>query len=127
MRLHHVQVSIPRGGEEAARRFYGDGVGLAEVDKPPALAGRGGCWFRHVEDGLVLVEIHCGVEEPFRPAQKAHPALVVDTAEGLSRMAARIEHVGGEVTWAERTTFEGFLRFHARDPSGNRLEVLTPA
>ncbi|GAA1487513.1 VOC family protein [Brachybacterium sacelli] len=127
MRLHHVQVSMPRGGEEAARRFYGDGVGLAEVDKPWALAGRGGCWFRHVEDGLVLAEIHCGVEEPFRPAQKAHPALVVDTAEELTEMADRIEGIGGEVSWAERTSFEGFVRFHARDPFGNRLEVLTPA
>lgn len=127
MRLHHVQVSMPRGEEDAARRFYRDGVGLAEVAKPPALAGRGGCWFRHVEGGAVLAEIHCGVEEPFRPAQKAHPGLVVDSSDELTAMAGRIESVGGEVSWAERTSFEGYLRFHARDPFGNRLEVLTPA
>ncbi|APX34640.1 glyoxalase [Brachybacterium sp. P6-10-X1] len=101
-------------------------VGLAEVAKPPALAGRGGCWFRHIEDGAVLAEIHCGIEDPFHPARTAHPALVVDTAEQLERMAARIESVDGDVDWAERTSFEGYPRFHARDPFGNRLEVLTP-
>lgn len=127
MRLHHVQVSMPRGEEEAVRRFYQDGVGLTEVPKPSALADRGGCWFRHVEDGAVLAEIHCGIEEPFHPARKAHPALVVDTSAQLEQMATRIESVGGVVSWAERTSFEGYLRFHARDPFGNRLEVLTPA
>ena len=42
MMLHHVQVACPRGGEDAARRFWADGVGMAEVDKPSSLAGRGG-------------------------------------------------------------------------------------
>ncbi len=69
MRLHHVQVTCPPGGEDAARQFYGEALGIPEVAKPPALAGRGGCWFRG--DG---VEVHVGVEEPFSPALKAHPA-----------------------------------------------------
>ena len=46
MRLHHVQVSCPVGGEDAARRFYADALGIPEVAKPPVLAARGGCWFR---------------------------------------------------------------------------------
>ena len=67
MRLHHVQLAIPQGGEGAARRFYGDALGLTEVAKPPALAARGGCWFRGDH-----IELHLGVEAAFRPARKAH-------------------------------------------------------
>ena len=65
--LHHVQVSCPEGGEDAARRFYGEVLGLPEVAKPPALAKRGGCWFR--DEG---VEVHVGVEADFRPALAHH-------------------------------------------------------
>jgi len=129
MLLHHVQVSMPRGEEPAARRFYAEAVGLVEVDKPSALALRGGCWFRSVggEQGgeRVTAEIHLGVEDPFVPARKAHPALVVENLAALEAMAARIEGVGCEVSWTERDTFDGFVRFHADDPFGNRLEVMT--
>ncbi|RKW71224.1 VOC family protein [Galactobacter caseinivorans] len=127
MHLHHVQVSIPAGGEVAARRFYGDGLGLTEVAKPAALAGRGGCWFRRTTaQGQVLAEIHLGVEEPFVPAAKAHPALVVEGQAEWEALAARLEAHGGTVSWAERDTFPGYLRFHATDPFGNRVELLTP-
>ncbi|MEV4774773.1 VOC family protein [Microbacterium sp. LWH12-1.2] len=126
MRLHHVQVSMPPGGEETTRRFYRDAVGLTEVDKPPSLAGRGGCWFRSVDDGGVNAEIHVGVDDPFMPAKKAHPALVVESVAALEAMAQRIEAGGFDLSWADRETFEGYIRFHARDGFGNRLEVLTP-
>lgn len=117
---------MPRGEEERARRFYRDAVGLTEVDKPEGLAGRGGCWFRGFDGEEVVAEIHVGVEDPFHPARKAHPALVVDSPEELEAMAARIEAGGFELSWSERTTFPGYLRFHAGDGAGNRIEVLTP-
>lgn len=127
MRLHHVQVSMPRGEEELARSFYRDALGLTEVDKPESLSGRGGCWFRATEAGRVLAEIHLGVDDPFVPAKKAHPALVVDSVAELDELGQRIDAGGFEVSWAERDTLEGFVRFHARDGFGNRIEVLTPA
>ncbi|MEL7975346.1 VOC family protein [Isoptericola sp. F-RaC21] len=128
MRLHHVQVACPPGGEDAARAFYGAGLGLTEVAKPPELAGRGGCWFRGFDDdGAVVAEIHVGVEEPFVPARKAHPALVVDDAAGLDTTADRLEAAGFGVDHSERETFSGYLRFHTRDRAGNRVEVLAPA
>ena len=46
MRIHHVQVACPPGGEADARRFWADGLGMTEVPKPAELARRGGCWFR---------------------------------------------------------------------------------
>lgn len=126
MRLHHVQVAMPAGGEGNARRFYRDALGMTEVDKPAALVGRGGCWFRVFEGDAVTAEIHLGVEEPFTPAAKAHPALVVASVEELERLGARVEQEGFEVSWAERATFPGYQRFHCRDGFGNRIEVMTP-
>ena len=127
MRLHHVQVACPPGGEAAARAFYGTGLGLTEVAKPPELAGRGGCWVRTYDGGAVVAEIHVGVEDPFVPARKAHPALVVDDAATLDATADRLEAAGFAVDRSERTTFTGYLRFHTRDGAGNRVEVLAPA
>ena len=128
MRLHHVQVACPAGGEDAARAFYGAGLGLTEVPKPPDLAGRGGCWFRGYDDaGAVVAEIHVGVEDPFAPARKAHPALVADGVAALDATAARLEAAGFDVDSSERGSFAGYLRFHTRDGAGNRVEVLTPA
>ncbi len=125
MRLHHVQVACPAGGEPDARRFYADGLGMAEVDKPAALAGRGGAWFRAYDDaGSVTAEIHVGVEEPFAPARKAHPALLLPGLGALEATAERLSSLGFEVDWRERTTFAGYERFHTLDGAGNRIEVL---
>ncbi len=121
MRLHHVQLAIPAGGEAAARRFSVDGLGLTEVAKPEPLRARGGLWLR--EPG---VEIHLGVEEPFRPARKAHPALHLDEARTLDETGARLEELGFEVDHSQRHTFPGFVRLHAFDAHGNRVELLAP-
>lgn len=128
MMLHHVQVACPRGGEADARRFYADGLGMTEVPKPAELAGRGGCWFRvYGGHGGVAAEIHVGVEEPFTPAGKAHPALLVEGAAMLEELGCRLERLGFEVDWSERTSFAGHQRFHTRDAAGNRVEVLALA
>ncbi|MDX6298491.1 MAG: hypothetical protein QOI51_2348 [Nocardioidaceae bacterium] len=112
--LHHVQVCCPRGGEDAARRFYAGLLGLVEVDKPLELAGRGGVWFRGVG-----YELHVGVEDPFVPARKAHPAFLVGDIDALAERAAE---TGLEVTWDG--AFPGYRRFHLADPHGNRVELL---
>jgi catechol 2,3-dioxygenase-like lactoylglutathione lyase family enzyme len=109
--LDHVQVAIPAGGEPAARRFYGELLGLAEVEKPEPLRANGGVWFA---PGL-----HLGVETPFAPARKAHPGLRVDDLDGV---AARLAAAGHEAVWDER--WPGVRRFHVFDPFGNRLELL---
>jgi cystathionine beta-lyase len=115
--LHHVQLAVPRDAEEACRAFWRDLLGMAEVAKPPVLAARGGCWFRG--GGL---EVHLGVEEPFEPARKAHPGILV---RGLPALASRLEAAGIAVTWDDE--FPGHERFYAPDPFGNRLEFLEPS
>lgn len=117
--LDHVQVAAPKGCEDAARRFYGDLLGLVEIEKPPGLAARGGCWFRVGQH-----ELHIGVEEPFRAAVKAHPAFRLGSVEALRELAERLIAAGLDVSWADPNEIPGRERFHVADPFGNRLELL---
>lgn len=117
--LHHVQVAAPPGCESAARAFYGGLLGLRELEKPPLLAVRGGCWFS-LGDG----ELHVGVEDPFAPARKAHPALLVGSIQELEELAAALASEGSAITWADDDEIPGQRRFHVSDPWGNRLELV---
>lgn len=114
--IHHVQFSAPAGSEPAARAFWADLLGFDEVEKPPALVPRGGCWFRG--HGL---EVHVGIDDDFVPARRAHPGFLVD---GLETWAARLEQGGHHVEWDD--DFPGMRRIYAADPFGNRLEFLEP-
>lgn len=112
--LDHIQLAMPAGGETEARRFYGEVLGLRELPKPAPLATRGGCWF----EGPHL-QLHLGVEQPFAPARKAHPAFLV---ADLAAWQAHLEQVGIAITPDE--TLPGVRRFYAADPFGNRLEFI---
>lgn len=113
-RLDHIQLAMPRGGEEAAASFYVALLGLEQVPKPPELAGRGGCWF---ERGAV--KVHLGVETDFHPARKAHPGLAVS---GIDELAATLEAAGYGVRWEEDVP--GVRHFYVDDPFGNRIEII---
>jgi catechol 2,3-dioxygenase-like lactoylglutathione lyase family enzyme len=127
MRLHHVQVACARGTEDVARRFYRDGLGMVEVEKPDDLKPRGGAWFRaYDESGQVSAEIHVGVEDPFAPALKAHPALQYVSVAELEEVARRLATLGFDVDWGQRHTFPGNERCHTADGQGNRVELLAP-
>ena len=115
-RLDHVQLAMPAGGENAARQFYDETLGIPEVRKPAHLARRGGCWF---ENGSV--RIHLGVEQDFRPAKKAHPALVVsDLAALIKNLCAKGYRV------VEDEPLEGYDHRYVDDPFGNRIELMEP-
>ena len=117
--LDHVQVAAPAGSDEDARRFYGTLLGLAELEKPPLLAARGGVWFRVGEQ-----QLHVGVVDGFVPAAKAHPAFRVSSREALERLASVLQEHGVVVRWADRHEIPGRARFFVDDPWGNRLELL---
>jgi len=112
--LDHVQLAMPPGRELDAVSFYEGLLGIPNVPKPPELAGRGGCWFEHP-----TLRLHLGVEEDFRPARKAHPALIVRDLAGLRN---RLSDAGVAVRDGE--SFDGRLRVYADDPFGNRLELI---
>ena len=111
--LHHVQIAMPRGGEESARSFYSSLLGIPEVPKPPERMP-GGAWFESDS-----VRVHLGVESDFRPARKAHPGLLV---EGLNIIVARLQDTGYEVVQGE--PLAGYDHVYVDNPFGNRLELL---
>jgi catechol 2,3-dioxygenase-like lactoylglutathione lyase family enzyme len=114
--LDHVQVAAPHGSEAATRHFYGEILGLPEIPKPETLAGRGGVWFQ-----IGPQQLHVGIEDPFVPARKAHPAFLVTD---LAALRQRIERAG--LTVDEDAPLPGSSRFYCADPFGNRLEFLQP-
>ena len=98
---------------------------MVEVEKPAGLAGRGGAWFRAYDDeGAVASELHVGVEEPFTPARKAHPAFVLPSLEALEETVGRLARLGFEADRLEWDTFPGYRRVHVVDAHGNRAELL---
>ena len=112
--LDHVQVAAPPGCEAEARGFYGRLLGLAEIEKPEALAARGGVWF-----ACGTQQLHVGIAADFTPASKAHPALA---ANDLPALAERLILAGAPVHWDD--AMPGVQRFYTEDPWGNRLELV---
>ena len=114
--IDHIQLAMPLGGEDVARRFWVGVMGFVEVPKPEVLAVRGGCWF--VSGGA---HIHVGGEKAFVRAQKAHPALAVADFEKCKQ---KLTSSGWPVTFGEE---HGARRFHTQDPFGNRIEIVEEA
>jgi len=116
LRLDHVQLAMPSGREADAISFYEGILGIPHVPKPIRLTARGGCWFESD-----AVKLHLGVDDDFRPAKKAHAALVVDDVRAL---AAAIEAAGCAVVDGE--PLDGYDRVYASDPFDNRIELMQP-
>ena len=113
--IDHVQLAMPAGEEASAETFYAGLLGLRRVPKPAHLERRGGCWFENDS-----VKIHLGVDSEFRPARKAHPALVV---KGLDELTERLEEAGATVRFE---SLDGYRRIYVDDPFGNRIELMEP-
>lgn len=112
--LDHVQLAMPAGGEDEARGFYSGLLGFEEIAKPANLARRGGAWF-----AAGGARVHLGVEPEFRPARKAHPALLVDA---LGALVERLEAAG--LTVVRDEPLDGYERVYVADPFGNRIELM---
>mgnify|MGYP000005847700 CR=1 FL=1 len=113
--LDHIQLAMPAGREDEARRFYGGLLGLREVSKPAPLVSRGGVWFA----GAGAIAVHLGVEQDFQPARKAHPCFRVADLE-----AARSAFAAAGVAIIPDDALPGVRRFYVQDPFGNRIEIL---
>lgn len=115
--IHHVQLAAPRGCEARSRAFYGELLGLLEIEKPPELKKRGGVWFE-LGSGQ---QLHIGIQEDFTAARKAHPAFSV---AGLDALREKLNAAGYETRDDE--LFIGYNRFYVHDPFGNRIELVEP-
>lgn len=112
--IDHVQLAAPKGSEIIAKHFFGEILGFQEVEKPEVLKKRGGVWFQFGN-----YQIHIGIEEPFAPAKKAHPAFQVENLEALKTHL--MKH---EVHFIVDTDLPGANRIYVNDPFGNRIEIL---
>ena len=112
--IDHVQLAAPKGSEDIAKRFFGEILGFQEVEKPEVLKKRGGVWFQFGN-----YQIHIGIEEPFAPAKKAHPAFQVENLEALKTHL--MKH---EVNFIVDTDLPGANRIYVSDSFGNRIEIL---
>ena len=113
--IHHAQVTIPKGAEDEARRFYCGVLELKEIPKPESLAGRGGFWLE-VGDR----QVHIGTEDGVEHAKtKAHVAYEVEDIETLRDALA-----SHGVKIIDGIPIPGYIRFECRDPFGNRIEFL---
>ena len=112
-RLQHVNVVVPRGGTDAAVRFYVDILGLAPLAKPDVLRPDG-AWLS--VDGYAQLHLS---ERDGQPHPDSHFALVVDDFDSvLARLAA------AGASWQDQEDVFGGRRGFTRDPAGNRIELL---
>ena len=116
--LHHAQITIPKGAEDEARKFYCELLGLAELPKPEELGGRGGFWLA-VGD----LQVHVGTEDDVdRELTKAHVAYLVDDVD---KWRGTLSEAGVRII--DGIPIPGYRRFEFRDPFGNRVEFLQQA
>ena len=113
--LHHAQITIPKGAETEARKFYCKLLGLSEIPKPASLEGRGGFWVIAGDR-----EVHVGAEDGVdRRKTKAHLAYEVDDVAAWRGIMTK---AGFEPF--DEAVIPGYARFHIRDPFGNRVELI---
>jgi catechol 2,3-dioxygenase-like lactoylglutathione lyase family enzyme len=112
--IDHVQIAAPAGCEAEARRFFGELLGLEELEKPEPLRSRGGVWFR-----VGTQQLHVGVDQDFAPARKAHPAFAVSRYDEL---VARLR--SASVPVADDASIPGVRRCYVTDPWENRIELV---
>ena len=113
--LDHSFITVPSGGEEEARRFYGELLGLTEIPKPAGLGA--GVWFQAGGQ-----ELHVGAYDDHAAPKRPHPGFRVESVTSLEELAHRLQEAGVEPKWDER--IERRRRFYVRDPFGNRVELL---
>ncbi|MBK3493878.1 VOC family protein [Viridibacillus sp. YIM B01967] len=112
--IAHIQLAAPKNSEVLAKKFFGEILGFREIEKPEKLRKRGGVWFEFGH-----YQIHIGIEEPFAPAKKAHPAFQVENIEALKLHLAK-----NEVSFIIDEDLPGANRIYISDPFGNRIEIL---
>lgn len=112
-RLDHIQLCIPPDAEGQARAFYGELLGLAEIEKPAPLRANGGLWFE-----IAGIQLHIGVERD-QSRSKRHPAFEVENIEAVRNY---LEAKG--IRTRDESSLKGIERFSFFDPFDNRIELL---
>lgn len=113
--FHHVNVTVPRDLERAAKDFYSVRLGLDEVPKPEGSRSRGGAWYQ-----LGSVQLHLSLEGGMNERLSSrHICFVV---ENLRHAQDHLSSAGVEILPDTRPV-AGTRRFYIRDPGGNLIEI----
>jgi catechol 2,3-dioxygenase-like lactoylglutathione lyase family enzyme len=118
IRIQHVSIPFPPGGQTAARAFYGDTLGLREVAVPPTLNAARLVWYRAGD-----TELHLFEETPLEDLSGRHFCFALADAAALAELRARLVATG--VAVEEVVAIPGRPRFVCRDPFRNLLEFTT--
>jgi catechol 2,3-dioxygenase-like lactoylglutathione lyase family enzyme len=118
LEINHVNITVPKDEEDAAKRFYGKVLGLEEIPKPASKNGPAkpeGAWYRQG-----ALQLHLSVEEASNHHQsKRHICYLVSD---LAEAEAELRRAGIEI-FLDLKPVEGWPRFYVRDPGGNRIEI----
>jgi catechol 2,3-dioxygenase-like lactoylglutathione lyase family enzyme len=110
--LQHVSSPIPSGGQPEVRRFYGELLGLSEIQVPRTFDGAQVVWFAAGE----RTELHFFTGEQ-APGSERHFCLDV---EDLDQVRGALEEAGLDPY--DATPIHNRPRFYCRDPFGNLIE-----
>jgi catechol 2,3-dioxygenase-like lactoylglutathione lyase family enzyme len=113
--FHHVNVTVPRALEQAAKDFYRARLGLQEVPKPESSRGRGGAWYQ-----LGNMQLHLSIEDGLN--EQSSTRHVCFDVEDLNRARDYLSSAGVEIL-ADPRPVPGTRRFYVRDPGGNLIEI----
>ena len=113
--LQHASVPMPSDGNDKARHFYGETIGLTEITPPSVLGTERFVWFTIGDSGD---EVHCYSDDrgPNSPGQ--HLCIRVDDPEDIR---ARLQANGYETL--DTDAIPNRPRFFTADPFGNRVEI----
>jgi catechol 2,3-dioxygenase-like lactoylglutathione lyase family enzyme len=114
--ITHVNITVPKAAEEAAKHFYKNVVGLEEIIKPDQQKSRGGAWFRHG-----ALELHLSIDDNATDNAASRRHVCYRVAD-ITRAEQSFRAAGVEVI-PDNRPMAGWLRFFVRDPGGNRLEI----
>lgn len=113
VRIQHVSIPMPAGGNAQARAFYGDQLGLEEKNVPDSLDANMLVWFRLGDD-----ELHVFTEEGESKSPGQHLCIQVDD---LRAWRKTLSDKGVNIEETERIVNRP--RFFIKDPFENRIEI----
>lgn len=113
VRIQHVSIPMPAGGNAQARAFYGDQLGLEEKKVPDSLDANMLVWFRLGDD-----ELHVFTEEGESKSPGQHLCIQVDDLQAWRKT---LSDKGVNIEETERIVNRP--RFFIKDPFENRIEI----
>jgi len=118
---HHVAVVV-RDADQA-RAFYGEVLGLEELERPPEIAAAiPGAWYR-----LGGSELHVFEQRDFEPPKGPIGPHVAFRCGDFDATVEKLRASGCEFRFGPDRDSTGVARVILRDPTGNTVEITDAA